>query len=64
MDATADQLYGNQVGGAWNGFYQYKCLLTLLAFVGPLPVFCRTRAGEVDGALGTVEALEKIVPFY
>ncbi len=64
MDATADQLYGNQVGGAWNGFYQYKCLLPLLAFVGPHPVFCRTRAGDVDGALGTVEALEKIVPFY
>ncbi len=64
MDATADQLYGNQVGGAWNGFYRYKCLLPLLAFVGPNPVYCRTRAGDVDGSLGTAEALNKIVPFY
>ena len=31
---------------------------------GPNPIYCRTRAGDVDGSLGTVEALEKIVPFY
>ena len=58
MDATADQLYGNQVGGAWNGFYRYKCLLPLLAFVGPNPIYCRTRAGDVDGVIrhrGSVE---------
>ena len=64
MDATADRLYGHQIGGAWNGFYQYKCLLPLLGFIGPHPILCRTRAGDVDGSLGTAEALDKIVPFY
>lgn len=62
FDATDDPLHGSQEGAYFNGYYRHYCYLPLYAFCGNVPLWTELRDCKRDGSLGTVEALEKIVP--
>jgi hypothetical protein len=62
FDATDDPLHGNQEGAYFNGYYRHYCYLPLYAFCGNVPLWAELRDCKRDGAKGTVEALQKIIP--
>jgi hypothetical protein len=62
FDATDDPLHGKQEGRHFHGYYGNYCYLPLYGFIGDVPVWAQLRTCDRDGADGTVEALEKIVP--
>jgi len=62
FDATDDPLHGSQEGAYFNGYYRHYCYLPLYAFCGNIPLWTELRDCKRDGSLGTVAALEKIVP--
>jgi len=62
FDATDDLIHGNQDGKFYHGYYRSYCFLPLYCFCGNIPLWTQLRTSNRDGADGTVEALEKIVP--
>lgn len=62
FDATDDLIHGNQAGKFYHGYYRSYCFLPLYCFCGNIPLWSQLRTSDRDGADGTVEALEKIVP--
>ncbi len=61
FDSTDIEIYGNQEGKFYHGYYQKNCFLPLYAFIDGFLVFAKLRESKIDGAKGTKEALEKIV---
>ena len=62
FDATDDPIHGKQEGRFYHGYYRNYCYLPLYCFCGNIPLWAELRASDRDGAKGTVEALQKIVP--
>jgi len=62
VDATDDPLHGKQEGGFYHGYYRHYCYLPLYIFCGEHVLCARLRTADRDGAAGTVEELETIVP--
>ena len=62
FDATDDTLHGLQEGRFFHGFHGNYCYLPLYCFAGSLPLWAQLRPSNIDASLGTVEALEQIVP--
>jgi len=62
FDATDDSIHGKQEGRFYHGYYRNYCYLPLYCFCGNIPLWAELRSSDRDGAKGTVEALEKIVP--
>lgn len=62
LDATDDPLHGEQEGRFFHGYYKAYCYLPLYAFCGDHLLAAQLRPADIDGAFGTVELLERIVP--
>lgn len=61
VDATDDPLYGKQEGRFFHGYYGHYCYLPLYIFCGDFLLAAKLRPSNIDGCLGTVEELERIV---
>jgi len=61
LDSTDDPLHGNQEGRFFHGYYGHYCYLPLYIFSGEHLLCARLRTSNIDGAAGSVEALERIV---
>lgn len=62
FDATDDPLHGKQEGRFFHGYYGHYCYLPLYVFCGDHLLAARLRPSNIDGAAGTVDELERIVP--
>lgn len=62
FDATDIPIHGDQDGRFFHGYYDKYCFMPLYCFAGDWPLWVELRSSNIDGALGTVEALQKIVP--
>lgn len=62
LDATDDPLHGKQEGRFFHGYYRCYCYLPLYIFCGDFPLSAKLRTSDIDGAAGTVEELQRIVP--
>lgn len=62
LDATDDPIHGNQEGRFFHGYYGHYCYLPLYIFAGDLLMCARLRKADRDGADGSVEELQRIVP--
>jgi len=61
LDATDDPLYGEQEGRFFHGYYRHYCYLPLYIFCGGFVLWSELRRSNIDGAAGSVEALDRIV---
>jgi hypothetical protein len=61
FDSTDVEIHGNQEGKFYHGYYKKNCFLPLYAFIDGFLVFSKLRKSDIDGALGTKEALKMIV---
>jgi len=61
VDATDDPLHGAQEDRFFHGYYRQYCYLPLYVFCGEHLLCARLRPSNIDGSLGTVEELERIV---
>lgn len=62
FDATDDPLHGQQEGRFFHGYYGHYCYLPLYVFCGDHLLAARLRQSNIDGAAGTIEELERLVP--
>ena len=62
LDATDDPLHGDQEHRFFHGYYGHYCYLPLYIFCDKHLLCARLRASNQDGAAGTVEELERIIP--
>ena len=62
FDATDDRLHGNQQGRYYHGYYDSYCYMPLYVFAGDHLLGARLRTSNRDGADGTLDELERIVP--
>ncbi len=62
LDATDDPLHGAQEGRFFHGYYDRYCYLPLYIFCGEHLLCARLRRSNIDGAAGSLEELERIVP--
>ena len=62
FDATDDPLHGKQEGRFFHGYYGHYCYMPLYVFCGDHLLAARLRPSNIDGAAGTVDELERIVP--
>lgn len=62
FDATDNPIHGAKEGKHYHGYYKEYCYLPLYGFIDGLPVWAELRQANIDASLGTLEALEKIVP--
>ena len=62
IDPTDIQLHGKQEGRFFHGYYGHYCYLPLLVFCGDDLLMARLRKADIDGAAGTVDALQWLVP--
>lgn len=62
LDATDDPLHGRQEGRFFHGYYDCYCYLPLYIFAGEHLLCARLRRANIDGAHGSREELERIVP--
>jgi hypothetical protein len=62
LDATDDPIHGNQEGRFFHGYYDCYCYLPLYIFAGDHLLCARLRKSDRDGAAGSLEELERIVP--
>ena len=63
FDGTYAEVHGNQKGGKFNGHAKSKCLHTLLAFIGNIPIDGKVQPGNVRCVDATIQALKDIVPY-
>ena len=63
FDGTYAEIHGDQEGGKYNGHAKCKCLHTLLAFIGNIPIYGKVQPGNVRCAEATAQALNDIVPY-
>ena len=62
LDATDARIHGKQQGRFFHGYYDSYCYLPLYIFAGDHILGARLRRSNQDGAAGSVEELERIVP--
>jgi hypothetical protein len=62
FDATDIPIHGDQESRFFNGYYDNYCYLPLYCFSGSWPLIAKLRPSNIDPSLGTLEALEKIIP--
>ena len=62
LDATDAKIHGKQQGRFFHGYYDEYCYLPLYIFAGDHVLGARLRRANTDGADGSVEELERIVP--
>jgi hypothetical protein len=62
LDATDDPLHGKQEGRFFHGYYGHYCYLPLYIFCGEFLLCARLRPSNIDGAAGSLEELQRIVP--
>jgi len=62
FDATDDRIHGKQQGRFYHGYYDGYCYLPLYVFAGDHLLGARLRTADRDGADGTLDELERIVP--
>jgi hypothetical protein len=62
LDATDDPIHGKQEGRFFHGYYDCYCYLPLYIFAGDHLLCSRLRTSDRDGAAGSLEELERIVP--
>lgn len=62
LDATDDSIHGKQEGRFFHGYYDCYCYLPLYIFAGDHLLCARLRTSDRDGASGSLEELERIVP--
>lgn len=62
LDATDDPLHGEQEGRFFHGYYGCYCYLPLYIFCGDHLLCARLRPSNIDGSLGAVEELGRIIP--
>jgi len=62
FDATDDRIHGEQQGRFYHGYYDCYCYLPLYVFAGDQLLGARLRTSDRDGADGTLDELERIVP--
>jgi hypothetical protein len=61
LDATDDPLHGHQEGRFFHGYYDCYCYLPLYIFCGDQLLAAKLRPADIDGALGAVEEVARIV---
>jgi hypothetical protein len=61
LDATDDPLHGHQEGRFFHGYYDCYCYLPLYIFCGDQLLAAKLRPSNIDGALGAVEEVGRIV---
>jgi hypothetical protein len=61
IDATDDPLHGRQEGRFFHGYYDCYCYLPLYVFCGDQLLAAKLRPSNIDGALGAVEEVARIV---
>ena len=61
VDATDDQLHGQQEGRFYHGYYRHYCYLPLYITCGEHVLCARLRTAQAEAAEGTVAELERIV---
>ncbi len=61
FDATDDPMHGGQEGRFFHGYYGHYCYLPLYCFCGDIPLWAELRKADIDGAKGTLKALQHIV---
>ena len=61
VDATDDQLHGQQEGRFYHGYYCHYCYLPLYITCGEHVLCARLRTAQAEAAEGTVAELERIV---
>lgn len=62
FDSSDIPLYGEQEGRFFHGYYDEYCYLPLFCFCGQWPLLVQLRTADQDGASGTLEALQWIIP--
>ena len=62
LDATDDPIHGKQQGRFFHGYYDCYCSLPLYIFAGDHLLCARLRTSDRDGADGSLEELQRIVP--
>jgi hypothetical protein len=61
LDATDDPTHGHQEGRFFHGYYGCYCYLPLYIFCGESMLWAELRPSNIDGSLGSVDAVEQIV---
>src|SRR4029077_12057280 len=61
FDAPDDQIYGNQEGRFFHGYYGGYCYLPLYIFCGTHLLCARLRSANIDASAGVREEVERIV---
>ena len=61
LDATDDPLHGHQEGRFFHGYYDCYCYLPLYIFCGRHLLAAKLRRSNIDGAVGAVEEVARIV---
>lgn len=61
LDATEDEIHGNQEGKYYSGYYGCYCYLPLYIFCGDFLLCAKLRESSKDGAFGAKGELERIV---
>jgi len=61
IDATDDEVHGNQEGRFYHGYYRHHCFLPLYVLCAGRPIFAELRPGNADPAGGVTEPLSRIV---
>jgi len=61
LDSTDDPVHGHQEGRFFHGYYGCYCYLPLYIFCGESLLWAQLRTSDIDGSLGSVDALERIV---
>jgi hypothetical protein len=62
FDSSDIPLYGEQEGRFFHGYYDEYCYLPLFCFCGQFPLLVQLRTSDRDGAAGTLEALQWMIP--
>lgn len=61
VDATDDQLHGNQQGRFFHGYYDHYCYLPLYIFCDDELLCAKLRPANIDASAGTKEEIQRIV---
>jgi hypothetical protein len=61
LDATDDQIHGNQEGRFYHGYYGDYCYLPLYIFCGEFLLCARLRKSDMDASAGTADELKRII---
>lgn len=60
LDATEDEIHGNQEGKFYQGYYQCYCYLPLYIYCGDFLLCAKLRKSDIDASSGSIEEVERI----